>query len=78
MGCAGGQQRRQYLIAQEVPALFWDAVPIDQLEAWVRAHVPAEMSRNVDQGLQAARIQAEEKQRLVPATDALVSAAHRA
>ncbi|MFI4865862.1 MAG: M1 family metallopeptidase [Steroidobacterales bacterium] len=60
------------IVAQYVPAGFWDSVPLDQLEAWVRAHVPAEMSDNVDRGMESAHFKLSEKQALVPATDEYV------
>ncbi|MGO9592640.1 MAG: M1 family metallopeptidase [Steroidobacteraceae bacterium] len=60
------------IIAQYIPAAFWDAVPLDQLEAWVRSQVPAEMSANVDRGMESARFMLSEKQALVPAADAYV------
>jgi hypothetical protein len=60
------------IVAQYVPAGFWDSVPLDQLEAWVRAHVPAEMSDNVDRGMESAHFKLSEKQALVPATDQYV------
>ena len=60
------------LIAQYVPETFWDSVPLDQLEAWVRAHVPAEMSDNVDRGMESARFLLSEKHTVVPAADAYV------
>jgi hypothetical protein len=60
------------IMAQYVPAAFWDGVPLDQLEAWVRSHVPAEMSENVDRGMETARFKFAEKQALVPAADAYV------
>jgi aminopeptidase N len=58
------------IVSQYVPAALWDSVPLDQLEAWVRAHVPAEMSENVDRGMESARFKLSEKQALVPAADA--------
>ena len=60
------------IVSQYVPAGFWDSVPLDQLEAWVRAHVPAEMSDNVDRGMESAHFKLSEKQALVPATDQYV------
>jgi aminopeptidase N len=63
---------KSLIVAQYVPAVFWDALPPEQLESWVRAHVPAEMSDNVDRGMESARFLASEKQALVPATDAYV------
>ena len=60
------------IVAQYVPTSFWDSVPLDQLEAWVRSHVPAEMSENVDRGMESAHFRLSEKQALVPAADAYV------
>jgi len=60
------------IMAQYIPTAFWDAVPLDQLEAWVRSRVPAEMSANVDRGMESARFMLSEKQALVPAADAYV------
>jgi aminopeptidase N len=57
------------MISQYVPMAFWDSVPLDQLETWVRAHVPAEMSVNVDRGMESARNRLSEKQALVLAVD---------
>jgi aminopeptidase N len=65
------------ITAQYVPADFWDCAPLDQIEAWVRAHVPAEMSANVARGMEAARFNRLEKDTLVPAADALVRTASR-
>ena len=42
---------------------------MDELEKWIRVHVPAEMGTTVDQGLQAARFKLAEKQTLVGAAD---------
>jgi aminopeptidase N len=63
------------IVAQYVPAGFWDSVPLDQLEAWVRSHVPAEMSENVDRGMETARFKLSEKRAIVPAADAYVRSA---
>ena len=63
------------MVAQYVPAGFWDSVPLDQLEPWVRSHVPAEMSDNVDRGMETARFKLSEKRAIVPAADAYVRSA---
>ena len=62
------------VIAQYAPEKYWDALPVDQLEAWTKAHVPAEMSDNVARGMESARFKVSEKQMLVPAADAYVRA----
>lgn len=57
------------VISQFVPGVYWDAVPLEQLDAWVRAHVPAEMSDNVARGMETAGFKLAEKRMLVPAAD---------
>ena len=61
------------ITAQYVPVYFWNSVPLDQLESWVRAHVPEQMSPNVARGMETARFKLSEKNALVPAADAYVS-----
>lgn len=63
------------LVAQYLPGLYWDAVPLDELEGWVRSHSPAEMSTSVDRGMQTARFKLRERQTLAPAASAYVAAA---
>jgi len=60
------------ITAQYVPVYFWDSVPLEQLESWVRAHVPEQMSPNVARGMEAARFKLSEKNALIPAADAYV------
>ncbi|HEX4151427.1 MAG TPA: M1 family aminopeptidase [Steroidobacteraceae bacterium] len=66
------------ILAQIVPSVYWDAVPLDQLESWVRGHVPAEMSDAVARGMETARFKLKEKNALVAAADAYVNAASAA
>jgi aminopeptidase N len=61
--------------AQYVPAWFWDAVPLEQLEAWVRSHVPEQMAPNIARGMETARFKLSEKRTLLAAADALPAAA---
>ncbi len=63
-----------FIIAQYVPQGYWNAVPLDQLEAWIKAHVPTEMAPNIARGMEAARFQLGLKQKLVPATDSFLQA----
>jgi aminopeptidase N len=60
------------IMAQYVPVYFWDSVPLEQLESWVRAHVPEQMAPNVARGMEAARFKLSEKSALLPAADAYV------
>ena len=58
--------------AEFVPQLFWNSLPPDKMEAWIRAHVPAEMNDYIEKGMESARFQYSRKQELVPAADAYV------
>ena len=60
--------------AQQVPGWYWNAVPVPEIESWVRAQVPAEMAPNIERGLQTVRFRLDEKARLLPAADAIVGA----
>jgi hypothetical protein len=61
------------LEAQFVPQLFWNSLPPDEIEAWIRAHVPAEMNDYIEKGMEGARFQYSQKKELVPAADAYLS-----
>jgi aminopeptidase N len=61
-------------VAQDIPDIYWSAVPLDQLEHWVRAHVPAEMADSVARGMEDAHFQFDEKKLLVEAADRYVDA----
>jgi aminopeptidase N len=69
-----------FMVAQLAPEKYWNAEPLDVLEAWVRSHVPADMAPNIARGMEGARFKLSEQQALVKATDAYLaaSAAHRA
>jgi aminopeptidase N len=70
---------RPLLVAQQTPAAYWDALPLDQLEAWVRANIPKGASDNLARGMETAHHLAAQKPALVKAADAyLASAAHPA
>jgi aminopeptidase N len=61
-------------VAQYAPAAFWNSTPLDQLEAWIKAHVPAEMSPQIARGMETARFKLAEKSMLVQAADRYVAA----
>jgi aminopeptidase N len=65
------------ILARHCPETFWKSVPLDQLEAWMKAHVPEEMSPNVARGMETARFKLDEKAALVQAADRYI-ASHRA
>lgn len=60
------------LMAQAVPQAYWRAVPIDELTAFVKSKVPAEMAPFVAKGVERARFSADQKKTMVPATDTYV------
>jgi aminopeptidase N len=61
------------ILTQLVPSSFWNAVPPDELERWLRAHVPQAMASNVDKAVQEVGFKVSEKAALIPAADAYVS-----
>jgi aminopeptidase N len=72
-------EERPLVLAQQAPAVYWDALPLDQLEAWVRANIPKGASDNLARGMETARHLAAQKLALVKAADAyLASAKHAA
>lgn len=60
--------------AQYVPQIFWDSVSPDRMEAWLKAHVPAQMGPQIVKGMESARFQVAEKARLVPEAEAYLAA----
>jgi aminopeptidase N len=66
------------LIIAQLPEFLWDGAPLEQIEGWVRAHLPAEMSAQVARGMETARARTAEKQLLVRETDAYLAAHPRA
>ncbi len=66
------------LMIARVPEFLWDGAPLPEIESWVRAHLPAEMSANVERGMETARARRAEKELLVRETDAYLAAHPRA
>ena len=64
------------LAIANVPASFWNAAPLDELEAFVKAHAPQAPAHLVARAMERARFSLALRARLVPAADAYV-AAHR-
>lgn len=62
------------IMAQSMPEIFWNAAPLDEIEAWVRAHVSAEMAPQLARGMDTARFRVALKKALVPAADGYVQA----
>ncbi len=66
------------LIIAQLPEFLWDGAPPAQIESWVRAHLPAEMSAHVARGMETAHARRAEKLLLVRETDAYLAAHPRA
>jgi len=62
-------------LAQQAPVTYWDALPLDQLESWVRANIPKGTSDNLARGMETAHYLAAQKPALVNAADAYLAAA---
>jgi aminopeptidase N len=70
---------RPVVIAEQTPAAYWDALPLDQLEAWARANIAKGASGNLARGMETAHHLAAQKSALVKAADLyLASATHAA
>jgi aminopeptidase N len=69
--------RTTLILAQSVPEIYWDSLPLAQLESWVRDNSPAEAADAIERGMQAARFKLAEKQALIPAADAYIKSQPR-
>jgi len=61
-------------LAQYMPELFWRAAPPDELEAWIKQHVPAEMGPQLGRGMEAMRFKLAQQAMMQKAADAAISA----
>jgi aminopeptidase N len=66
-------QYRPLWLAQYVPEFLWNAVPPDELEAWLKVRVPPEMAPNLARGMQTARFKLSRKAQMVAAADAYLA-----
>jgi hypothetical protein len=62
-------QYRALILAQYVPQIFWNSVPPDELETWIKTQVPADMAPVIARGMEEARFKLAEKAVLVQAAD---------
>jgi aminopeptidase N len=60
-------------IAQYSPEMFWPSVPLDELERWVKGHLPQEMAPDLARGMETARFKLAEKALLTQAADQYVA-----
>jgi aminopeptidase N len=60
-------------VAQYSPATFWRSVPLDEMQSWVKGHLPEEMAADLARGMETARFKVAEKTLLVQAADHFVA-----
>jgi aminopeptidase N len=60
-------------LSQYIPELFWRALPPDELEAWVKQKVPAEMAPQLARGMESARFKHAEQALMRKAADAAIA-----
>jgi aminopeptidase N len=66
-------QYRPLYLAQNTPEYLWNAVPLDDLEAWLKVRIPPEMASNLSRGMQAARFKLRKKTEIAAAADAYLA-----
>jgi aminopeptidase N len=66
-------QYRPLILAQYVPEALWNGVPLDELDAWLKARVPPEMASNLARGMQTARFMLTRKTTMAGAADAYLA-----
>ena len=57
------------MMTQMTPDIFWNSVPLDQMEAWIKAHAPVELAPFIVRGMESARTKLAEKTLLTKETD---------
>src|SRR5471032_446051 len=60
-------------LSQYSPEMFWRATEPDEMEAWLKLHVPADMGPSLGRGMETARFKRGEQAMLVKAADAAVA-----
>jgi aminopeptidase N len=58
------------MMTQITPDIFWNSVPLDQIESWMKSKVPAELAPFIARGMEGAHTKLAEKTLLTNATDA--------
>jgi aminopeptidase N len=73
---ASRSEFQRALAIANVPAAFWNAAPLDELEAFVKGHGPQAPAHLVARAMERARFSLALRARLVPAADAYVGTHH--
>jgi aminopeptidase N len=61
------------IIAQYGPTFFWDSAPLDEVEAWVKAHSLPQMAESIARGMETARFRFAEKTMLAQAAESYLN-----
>ncbi len=62
-------------LAQEIPQIYWDAAPVAQVGAWIKAHAPPEAAPELARGMERAVYHVRSRQLLDAQADAIDTAA---
>jgi aminopeptidase N len=54
-------------LAQDIPPSLWDAINLDDMEAWIKARVPADLAPGLARGMETARWSAKQRLFLIEA-----------
>jgi aminopeptidase N len=65
---------RPNVLSKTTPDVYWNSVPLDQMDAWIRSHVEQGMAKTVDASMASARFKLTEKSMLVDAMDKISGA----
>jgi aminopeptidase N len=68
-----GPSGAAYTLAGYVPQIFWDAAPLDDIEAFVKAQTPEDLKPNLARAMESARFLVKQKAQLKSATDAYLA-----
>jgi aminopeptidase N len=69
---AANPGNRPNVLAKTAPEVFWNSVPLETLQAWVKDHVEPGMAETLADSMETARFRLDEKTRLVTAADQVV------
>ncbi|HLI96529.1 MAG TPA: M1 family metallopeptidase [Candidatus Baltobacteraceae bacterium] len=56
-----------------IAAAFWRGVPADQIEAYLKANMPASAKLDIDKAMESVRLNQQHRERLIPQIDAYVA-----
>ncbi|PRC94959.1 M1 family metallopeptidase [Solimicrobium silvestre] len=60
------------MMASMTPDVFWNSIPLDQVETWIKANAPEEVAPLIARGMEAAHTKLAQKTLLNQATDAFL------